>query len=46
MSGAILPLPNTPSWLGAQLQRKHRDNFTLPYSAVSVNKWVGQDPTY
>jgi hypothetical protein len=27
MSGAIPPLPNTPSWRGAQL--KHRDNFTL-----------------
>jgi hypothetical protein len=28
MRGAIPPLPNTPSWRGAQL--KHRDNFTLP----------------
>jgi hypothetical protein len=27
MSGAIPPLPNTPSWRGAQL--KHRDNFTF-----------------
>jgi hypothetical protein len=27
MSGAITPLPNTPSWRGAQL--KHRDNFTF-----------------
>jgi hypothetical protein len=27
MSGTIHPLPNTPSWLGAQL--KHRDNFTF-----------------
>jgi hypothetical protein len=26
MRGAIPPLPNTPSWCGAQL--KHRDNFT------------------
>jgi len=25
MNGAIPPLPNTPSWRGAQL--KHRDNF-------------------
>jgi hypothetical protein len=25
--GAIPPLPNTPSWRGAQL--KHRDNFTF-----------------
>jgi hypothetical protein len=27
MSGAIPPLPNMPSWRGAQL--KHRDNFIL-----------------
>jgi hypothetical protein len=27
MSGAIPPLPNTPSWRGAQL--KQRDNFTF-----------------
>jgi hypothetical protein len=27
MRGAIPPLPNTPSWRGAQF--KHRDNFTL-----------------
>jgi hypothetical protein len=27
MTGAIPPLPNTPSWRGAQL--KHRDNFIL-----------------
>jgi hypothetical protein len=30
MSGAIPPLPNTPSWLGAQL--KHRDNFTFTFT--------------
>jgi hypothetical protein len=31
MSEAIPPLPNTPSWCGAQL--KHRDNFTfLPFT--------------
>jgi hypothetical protein len=28
MSGAIPPLPNTPSWHGAKL-KKHRDNFAL-----------------
>jgi hypothetical protein len=28
-SGAIPPLPNTPSWRGAQL--KHRDNFTFTF---------------
>jgi hypothetical protein len=27
MNGAIPPLPNTPSWHGAQL--KHRDKFAL-----------------
>jgi hypothetical protein len=27
MSGAIYPLPNMPSWRGAQL--KHRDNYTF-----------------
>jgi hypothetical protein len=27
MSGAIPPLPNTPSWCGAQL--KHSENFTF-----------------
>jgi len=27
MSGAIPPLPNTPSWRGDQL--KHSDNFTF-----------------
>jgi hypothetical protein len=27
MSAAIPPLPNTPSWHGAEL--KHRDNFTF-----------------
>jgi hypothetical protein len=27
MNGAILPLPNAPSWHGAQL--KHRHNFTF-----------------
>jgi hypothetical protein len=31
MSGAIRPLPNTPSWHGAQLQRKHSDNFTIDW---------------
>jgi hypothetical protein len=29
MSGAIPPLPNTPSLRGAQL--KHSDNFTLTF---------------
>jgi len=29
MSGAIPPLPNTPSWHGAQL--KHRDNFAFAF---------------
>jgi hypothetical protein len=29
MSGAIPPLPNMPSWCGAQL--KHRDSFTFAF---------------
>jgi hypothetical protein len=31
--------PNTPSWCGAQLKKKHRDNFTLPLnsSLTSLN---------
>jgi hypothetical protein len=33
MSGAIPPLPNTPSWSGAQLQ--HRD--TLPFTVSPPN---------
>jgi hypothetical protein len=30
MRGAILPLPNTPSWRGAHLN--HRDNFTFTFT--------------
>jgi hypothetical protein len=30
MSEAIPPLPNTPSWRGAQL--KHRDNFNFTFT--------------
>jgi hypothetical protein len=30
MNGAIPPLPNTPSWRGAQL--KHRDIFTFTFT--------------
>jgi hypothetical protein len=29
MREAIPPLPNTPSWRGAQLIKKYRDNFTF-----------------
>jgi hypothetical protein len=25
--------PNTPSWRGAQLKKKHRDHFTLPFAS-------------
>jgi len=31
MREAVSPLPNTPSWRGAQL-KKHRDEFTLPFN--------------
>jgi hypothetical protein len=34
MCGAIPPLPNMPSWHGAQL--KHRDNFTFYWEVVSL----------
>jgi hypothetical protein len=30
MCGAIPPLPNTPSWRGAELE--HRDNFTFTFT--------------
>jgi hypothetical protein len=29
MRGAVPLLPDSPSWLGAQLKEKHRDNFTF-----------------
>jgi len=34
MSGAIPPLPNTPSWSDAQL--KHRDNFTFSFAVTLI----------
>jgi hypothetical protein len=40
MSGTIPPLPNTPSWRGAQLKKKHRENFTFyltDYGHIEVN---------
>jgi hypothetical protein len=30
MRGAVPPLPDTPSWRGAEL-KTHRDNFTFTY---------------
>jgi hypothetical protein len=36
MIGAIPPLPNTPSWRGAQL--KDRDNFTFTFASSLVVK--------
>jgi hypothetical protein len=36
MSGAIPPLPNTPSWHGAQL--KDRDYFTFTFIYAYENK--------
>jgi len=38
MSGAILPLPITPSWRGAQW--KHRDTFTLTLNFVLWEVWT------
>jgi hypothetical protein len=34
MREAILPLPNTPSWHGAQLKHKDNFTFTLGFSAT------------
>jgi len=31
MRGATPPLPNMPSWCGAQLKTKHKDNFTFTF---------------
>jgi hypothetical protein len=39
MSGAIIPLPNTPSYRGAQFKKKHKHNFTLLY-ITSNEKWA------
>jgi len=36
MSGAIPPLPSTPSWRGSQL--KHRDNFTFAFVLAYIHK--------
>jgi hypothetical protein len=38
MSGAIHPLPNTPSWRGAYL--KHRDNFTFYLYSVEEDRKI------
>jgi len=38
MRGAISPLPNTPSWLGAQL--KDRGNFSFRTNGRHYNFWV------
>jgi hypothetical protein len=37
MSGAILTLPNTPSWRGAQL--KPKDNFTFTFTTIDHQPW-------
>jgi hypothetical protein len=34
MRGAVPALPNTSLWCGAQLKKKHRDNFTFTSSDV------------
>jgi hypothetical protein len=39
MPRAIPPLPNMPSWCGAQL--KHRDNFTVTFYLVA--QWLTQE---
>jgi hypothetical protein len=37
MSGALTPLPNTPSWHGAQLI-KHRNTFTFLHFVLLLNE--------
>jgi hypothetical protein len=37
MTGALPPLPNTPSWRGAQL--KHRDNFIFTFYHAMEACW-------
>jgi hypothetical protein len=50
MSGSIPPLPNMPSWRGAQL--KHRDNFNFymilnHFNAVkNLIPYFPEDPLY
>jgi hypothetical protein len=43
MTGATIPLPNTPSWRGPQLKKKkRRDNFNF-YSETSVQRnWLNR----
>jgi len=36
MSGTLTPLPNTPSWCGAQ--KKHRYNFNLCLRGIAEGK--------
>jgi hypothetical protein len=38
MCGAILPLPNMPSWHGAQLKKKYRDNFNFTFTVFYTNE--------
>jgi hypothetical protein len=42
VSGAIPPLPNTPSLRGVQLKKKHRDNFTKYYGDESKEDEIGE----
>jgi hypothetical protein len=44
MSGTIPPLPNTPSWHGAQL--KHRDNFIFTFTYNFYARLTGQNYKY
>jgi hypothetical protein len=40
MRGAITHSPNTSSLRGAQLRKKHRDNFTLTFTFTLPWKWL------
>jgi hypothetical protein len=44
MRGATPLLPNTPPWHGAQLKKKHRDNFTFTlHTKMHPEKMKGRD---
>jgi hypothetical protein len=40
MSGAIPPYPNTTSCHGAQLRKKHRDNFTFTFNGMCILSYM------
>jgi hypothetical protein len=39
MGEAIPPLPNTPSWRGAQFKKKHKEILSLPFTFIQQHKF-------